>query len=44
MIFNNYAHIVDILLCKVASKTKYSEILVLVSEFLVMVILSVSEW
>ncbi len=32
-----------LVLCKVASKTKHSDILVLVSEFLVVVILSVSE-
>ena len=52
MIFNIYAHIVSeiacrhFVLCKVASKTKHfqshADILVLVSEFLVVVILS--EW
>ena len=52
MIFNIYAHIVSkiacrhFVLCKVASKTKHFQshagILVLVSEFLVVVILS--EW
>ena len=31
-------------LCKVASKIKHSDSLVLVSEFLVVVVLSVSEW
>ena len=47
---NKYAQIVSnipcrhFVLCKVASKTKHSDILVLVSEILVVVILSVSEW
>ena len=31
-------------LCKVARKSKHSDILVLVSEVLVVIILSVSEW
>ena len=50
MIFNIYAQIVSRIPCRhfvlrtVASKTKHSDILVLVSEFLVVVILSVSEW
>ena len=50
MIFNNYAQIVSkipcryFVLCKVACKIKHSDSLVLVSEFLVVIILSVSEW